>query len=105
MSNRQRYNKRAIAESTAVIALSRAQVPIVPICHTPPDRPFITKKDVRSLGGHRKIKKQGKGTASNECYHPLIKPRLSARKTYRELEAMINPEPTFKVLGPFKIYD
>lgn len=104
MSNKQRYNSRAITFSCDAPASPSVSVPTVPIQHTPPDRPFITRKDVRYCGGTRKVKKQGKGHASNPLYHPLVKPRLAERRTYRQLEAMINPTPKYRVVGPFKIY-
>lgn len=104
MGNRSRLQRAAIAESLAPVAIQMAQVPLVPVAHTPPDRPFIIRKDVRHLGGTRKIKKQGKGTATNTLFHAMIKPRTRAHKTRLALERMINPEPTFRTIGPFKVY-
>lgn len=103
VGNRSRYVRAAIAESLTPVALLLAQVPLVPVVHTPPPRPFITKKDVRHLGGLRRSKKQGKGVASNTLYHAMIRPRTSAHRTRLALERMINPPPKYKTIGPFKV--
>lgn len=86
---------------------------VAPMSHA---KPSLFEEPVRQItdpcrvcGGTRKRKKQGKAIDNSaHFYHPLTKPRLDSRRTYRDLELIVNPPKKYKKVlvgnGPFYLY-
>lgn len=61
------------------------------------------KNPCRLLGGSRKPKRASGVVAQLEV-HPLLRPRLSFRKKYQQLEALVNPPKPVRILTSFGKY-